>query len=388
MYLIKILLFAAALGVAPPNIPAEFFKRPIYMPYSFGGYKNPDFDSEPAGYYSPQFVSVLRIREDGWVLIHTNSGPQWANLKGDPGLRRISRVMGVYDNAGDETEVGFIKPQAVKVISRQENWELIETWLGEKWINLDSTPSVAALDDFIKQYNKSVSVYYENIRDGFVYKYNENKAYNAASVIKAPYCLYIYDLAEKGLADLSASHVYADEFYIGGRGIIQTMTAGAIFPENELLSLAIRESDNIAMKMLLDKYGVSGFKEFASGLGANADAIGKILYEEPTARMDLNEAALYMKAIYNYIEGDGAYAAQFKADLLNTTFGGIISEFPVANKYGGSSSLNAFHDAAIVYADSPYILIIMSNRSNMSVEDIRVFNDISMAVQNYNESYF
>jgi beta-lactamase class A len=265
----------------------------------------------------------VEVYEDGWALIDTGAEGLWVYLNGN--FRYIDRTMGIFDNKGDENKAAILSPQLVSVIEQDQNWLLIDTWRGATWIDLDYTPPRNALENIMKQYNNTVSVYYENLETGFVYRYNADKIYNTASVIKAPYCLYIYNLAENGQTDLTSRHIYTGSYYNSGSGIIKNMKTGSAFTENELLALTIRESDNIATKMLIDKYGVDGFKEFASGIGGNPDLINRILFSNSNSRMNPDEAALYMKAIYDYIEGDHIYSSQFKTDLLNASFTAIVT---------------------------------------------------------------
>lgn len=294
--------------------------------------------------------------------------------------------MGIYENKNDKIEITSIKQQVVKVIEQDGDWLKINTWIGSKWINLKYMPSASELENFMKQYQNTVSVYYENLESGYVYRYNADKLYFSASVIKAPYCLYIYDLAENGHTDLSVRHAYTGKNYIGGSGTIKNMKRGTVFTTNELLARSIRESDNIATKMLMDIYGVSGFKVFVSKIGGDPKKINNLLFNNPVAMITAEEAGLYTKTIYNYIEGGYTHSQQFKNDLMNTTMSMIISDFPIAHKYGWSKK--SFHDTAIVYSDSPYVLIIMSARENGNAEDFKVFRDISMKFQGFNEAYF
>ena len=56
-------------------------------------------------------------------------------------------------------------------------------------------------------------------------------------------------------------------------------------------------------------------------------------------------------------------------------------DYPVASKSGWTNTV--FHDMAIVYADSPYILIILSQRANHSI-----FREISREFQRFNDTWF
>jgi len=236
------------------------------------------------------------------------------------------------------------------------------------------------LDTFLRGYGDTYSVYYQNIETGCAYGYNADKVYYAASVIKAPYCLYIYKLAESSLADLSSVLTYNSGDYMEGAGVIQKMEVGTSFTEYDLLKYAIRNSDNIALRMLVNKYGTSGFKDFVAETGGNPDFITTVA----GAKMTAEEAGRFAKEIYNYIEGDNMYSAIFKTDLMSTTNRLIVSDYPIARKYGWWD--DAYHDMAIVYSPSPYILVIMSD-TGYDINNA-AFRDISRVVEKFNDANF
>ncbi len=256
-------------------------------------------------------------------------------------------------------------------------------YLYEKGSNIKITTNklsevdTTELDEFLKQYS-GVSVYYENLDANYIYTYNPEEEYFMASVVKAPYCLYVYYLAEMGLADLSDVHTYTEDKYRDGTGVIQDMPFGTQFTENELLMYSIRYSDNVAFNMLLQKYGTEDFKRFVQALGGNPEYIRTV----KGAYTNVYETAIFAKAIYYYIEGNYTYSEQFKTDLMSTRNRMIYADYPIARKYGWADEW--FNDMAIVYSPSPYILIILTNHDG----DFKIFKDISLKIQDFNEEYF
>jgi len=351
-----------------------------FIGWSFYTYSEPNFTAKKVGSFSPQTVNIIEKNENNWALITTYSGDSWVYLNRN--LLFVDRRMGIFENIADEEPITTIAPQTVEVLEYRENRLLISTWLGPKWIDLNykHEPSIKDIKDFMSKYNNNISVYYENIETGYTYSYNADKMYFSASVIKAPYAMYVYRLAEKGEANLENLYTYERGDYHGGSGIIKDMNYGVTFSENELLTYSIIYSDNVAFKKILNLFGVDGFKGFVSELGANPNLINKVLYVSSGAEMSANEAGIYAKAIYEYIEGGHLYSEQFKNDLMSTTKTLIESDFPVARKYGQSGVL---HEMAVVYSDSPYILAIMTNPANE-----KAFGEISTAFQNFNEINF
>lgn len=274
------------------------------------------------------------------------------------------------------------RPGAAPTI--REEGALIMEGTDEPELEPQPFPSIntAALDHLLASFGEGVSVYYKNLASGFEYVYNGDERYFAASVIKAPYVLYVYTLAQEGKADLNESIVYGSRFYAGGTGEIKNKQTGTAFTVQELLSYAIRYSDNIALRMLMDRYSTDEFAAYAAEWGGNADAIGNVTGADMTAR----EAGLYAERIYRFIEEGDANGRQFKDDLMSTRHPMIRSSYPIARKYGWAN--RSFHDMAIVYAPSPYILAVLSDHDSGSPADYAMFTEISEVMERFSLAHF
>lgn len=269
-------------------------------------------------------------------------------------------------------------------------------------LSLEINPDIYALDEFFATVGNNVAVFYKNLDTGFVYTHNEERIFFAASLSKSNHALYVYNLAERGYIDLQEAHIFTQHDFWGGTGTMRFMDFETEFTTRELLGLSIRESDNIAYRMLIrmtERKPIT-YRDFVSEIGANSRMVQNIISQNTTAL----DAGLWMVEIFNYIEAENQFGHYFKYDLLNTAEtshhyfdrgpnthgrGGEIdvtmirSDFPLARKYGWASS--AFHDAAIVYAASPYILIILSNQQAGAFE---LFEEISWLMQDFNYEWF
>lgn len=245
-----------------------------------------------------------------------------------------------------------------------------------------STINTTTLNNTITKYS-SVAVYYKNLKSGYVYTNNANQSFFAASVIKAPYCLYVYSLAEKGQANLNRMYTYMRGMCYDGTGIIKNKPYGSTFTESQLLEYAIRYSDNIAFSILISSYGRDGFKSFLQNNDINTLSIGTVT----GAYINADQAGQFANLIYNYIQNDNSkYASKFKTDLMSTSNPMITASYPIARKYGWANK--SFNDMAIVYAPSPYILVILSNHDVGNANDFNMFRDISTTIENFNNSNF
>ena len=246
--------------------------------------------------------------------------------------------------------------------------------------SINSAPCTAELDEYLQNYGNSVAVFYMDIQSGFTYMFNPDRVFFSASINKAKHALYLYHLAEQGLLNMSRVHTYTEYDHWEGTGRIQDMEFGSTFTTRELLRRSIRDSDNIAFRMLIRSYGLRGYMDFVREIGADESLIRNITGSNSTAR----DAGLWAYAIYQYLISDGAYAQTFKTDLLNTLTI-IRADYPIASKYGWAT--NAFHDMGIVFADSPYILVILSDMYQNNGA-FAPFSRISRKVEEFHRRYF
>ena len=349
--------------------------------WEFYGYSEPCFKSNRLTKFAPQNVNIKqRVHNTNWALVEIAEHEYYVYLDGN--YRFINRTKGIFENKDDETPVDFISSEVVKVLNQKEEWILIEFEDNEKWLDLNFSPPVDELNRLLRRFN--VSIYFENIESGFRYQHHADRSYFSASVTKAFYSLYLYQLAEKGLIDLDSKHAYTFADANTGSGIIwHTYPFGTTFTKRELLRLNLSHSDNVATNILRRVNGVSGYREFVESIGGNSNLVRNNIFN---SRLTANEAGLFAREIFKYIESDGRYSEEFKTNLLNNQFPFITADYPVASK-GGWTDDYARHDLAIVYAPSPYILVILS-RGTTRANDMRIFGEISRAFQEFNNKWF
>ena len=246
-------------------------------------------------------------------------------------------------------------------------------------------PPTYALDELLSRHGNDISVYFENLETGFVYRYNADRVYFSASVPKAVYALYIYRLAERGLVDLDSVHTFLYEDANWGSGvIIRQHQIGASFTLRELLRLNISESDNVATLMLRRIHGLDGYRNFIANMGGNPEFV---MCRVMNSYITANEAGLFAREIFEYIESGGRYSHEIKAHMLDNQFPFMTFCYPAASKTGWTLPI-AWHDMAIVYAPSPFILVILSSGRNWTYADYADFAEISMAFQAFNDMWF
>ena len=318
-------------------------------------------------------------------------------------------VMSTHFYAHEEADfnsrvVSRFGPQTVRVVSavRDDGWARISTYRGYAWVNLRLAPLKAELQGHFRRYGNNVAVFYKNLQSGFTFVHNPSRIFFAASVNKALHAFYVFHLAELGLIDLYAEHVYTSARRWGGTGTLQFSEFGRVLTTRELLALSVRESDNAAFRWLVDmtRDMTPSYADFVRQMGRDPAVIRDVVAQTTHAV----DAGMWMYAIFNYIEGDSLFGHYFRYDLMNTAdtshrFMGwqidsgmvgsrvdvtmIRSSYEMARKYGWYR--NAFHDAAIVYAGTPYILVILTNMDRGAHD---LFAEISIFVENFNRRNF
>jgi len=354
-----------------------------YIPWTFTVYEEPDFRARPVASFYPQYVNIINSNGYGWAQISTVHGLHWLYYRGN--YHYIHRAMGLFEYAGSASHVAVIYPQVVSVREQEGQWLQISTWLGPKWIHLDFSPPTYELTSLLRRFGNNLSVYYENLDTGFIFRHNADRVYFSASIPKASFALYIYMKAERGEIDLDSSIVFTVQDYMGGSGVIRhRYPVGTPLTHREILGLNLFESDNIATNMLRRVHGTMGYRQFVSEIGGNSALVRNRIFD---SHITANEAGLFAREIFRYIESDGTYSAEFKEHLLNNQFPFIVSDYPVASKTGWTRPI-AWHDMAIVYAPSPFILVILSARNGWTDADYKDFEEISMAFQEFNNRWF
>ena len=250
-----------------------------------------------------------------------------------------------------------------------------------------SSELIGRLRGICRKYEGQVSIYYKDLTVGYSIEYCADEAYQAASVIKAPYVKY-----------LLASGVDLDQKLTmkslqGGDGYIKDQPIGTEFTVGQLMEYAIRYSDNTAYYMLNQEFGFKEFNQYAKQLGIRANAENNCTLGLPTPRfgyLSARDVGLYFEDIARYIEKGGERAEKLEKWLTSTTadkqlvaaFKGV---YTVAHKYGlqpnpGNTYSQAYHDGGIVYATKPYVLAITTRLEPDTEESNKFFADVARTI--------
>ncbi len=227
------------------------------------------------------------------------------------------------------------------------------------------------LNKRLNNQNFCCAMYYCDLKSGFTISYNAERLFGAASLVKAPYLLYIFEMIENGELSLDQEFTYKAKIHkFGGTGSIKNMPDGTKLTLREIIEHICIESDNSGFRMLYNLTdGVLSLVNLHYKAKKDFDApfisstYGNVLNAGGVGRM--------FAEIYRRAESGDENFVWFvellkKANVNKFVKGGLPTDangkclYEVAHKYG--EDIKSLNDAAIVYyEDRPYVLVILTD---------------------------
>ncbi len=223
----------------------------------------------------------------------------------------------------------------------------------------------------------SIAVYYEDLTTGYKYSYNGDKIFDSASVMKAPYVAAILKAVSKfengeleaSLNDEKYSEKALENMFllddkivldlesmsVDGSGVLKNANDGDEFSYTELMGYALKNSDNIAFSLIKDRFTSKWYFDFVREMGAYAPLSNAV-------NMTVRDAGKLFRGIYDFTLDNEKYGS-FVKDSLTDSAHKVLSQSvfgkETVHKYGWDE--NAYHDAAIIYGEHPYIAIVFTD---------------------------
>ena len=202
---------------------------------------------------------------------------------------------------------------------------------------------------------------------------NQDKIFYSASIAKLPILYYVQEQLNAGQVALNTTVKYIAEsisfngaYKVSGSGSLSKTPDNKDYTIEELINKTAKESDNVASNLLsyyiANKFDDDFFQVSTAVTGRKCDMVSR----ETSAQV----AGKMMEALYE----QNGYVIE---SLLSTQFDNQrISQdipVPVAHKIGDADDVK--HDVAIVYAESPFVLSIFTDKSSYD-EITQIANDI------------
>jgi hypothetical protein len=99
------------------------------------------------------------------------------------------------------------------------------------------------------------------------------------------------------------------------------------------------------------------------------------------------DASIYMQELYNFYLEDSTYGDKLMELFKNSSWKQVTNKDGIYNTASkGGWAQKAFHDAAIVFENNPYILVILSNTGESNYDYL--FKNTSKLVGELHEAYW
>jgi beta-lactamase class A len=229
-----------------------------------------------------------------------------------------------------------------------------------------------------------VAVAYKNFGTGVVLSINEDESFHAASTMKVPVMMALFQAVDAGEMKLDAqipvrnsfrSLVDASPYTLdpkedGDPDLYQAV--GQSRTLEELIRRMITKSSNLATNLLVDRIGASRAVDLLRSLGAYRMQILRGVEDQKAFDSHLNNTATakdLLLALSALVEGD-AFSASSRAKMIEILKEQEFNEkipaylpkgIPIAHKTGDITGFH--HDAGIVFppGEAPYVLVVLTS---------------------------
>ena len=235
-------------------------------------------------------------------------------------------------------------------------------WVSEADISLEN-PKIQQVQTLLnKKYNdKKYSIYVKELNDKFTAGLNQNQEMYSASLSKIPILYWTQKRLNEGLASLDDKLLYTpaiNTFYGSykpeGTGNLPKTADNKYYSLQDIINRTAKLSDNVGSNML----AYYETQEFNPNYQKEINKIAGQEWNPKERNASAQMVGKMLEALYN--EGGASFNALFDTDFDDVKIKAAIPKnVPVAHKIGGADTDN--HDAAIIFTNEPYLLVIETN---------------------------
>jgi beta-lactamase class A len=225
-----------------------------------------------------------------------------------------------------------------------------------------------------------VGAYFRMLDGSAEWTMRADEPFHAASTMKVPVMIELFHQVQQGKVKLHDSLPIKNQFHSIVDGSVYTLGAeddsdtelykaeGKTKTLNELCELMITVSSNFATNLLIEKLGVENIRATVDQLGADGMNVLRGVEDGKAFERGLNNTTtarglgILLQAIAEGKVVNEANCKEMIAILKRQRFkegipAGLPPGIAVAHKTGEITKIH--HDAAIVYAQRPYVLVIL-----------------------------
>ena len=246
-----------------------------------------------------------------------------------------------------------------------------------------------------------VGVYFKTLDGKDAWNLRADDAVHAASTMKIPVMIELFRQVKEGKSKLEDKIPLKNEFHSIVDGSVYALNAaddseaelykaeGQTRTLRELCELMITASSNFATNLLIETLGVENIRATVRALGADGMNVLRGVEDNKAYEKGLNNSTtarglgVLLEAIAKGTAADAESCKAMVAILKRQKFNegipaGLPAGIQVAHKTGEITKIH--HDAAIVFAGRPYILIILVRGLAEKKDSSALVADISRSV--------
>ena len=231
-----------------------------------------------------------------------------------------------------------------------------------------------------------------DLKTGATLGVNQDLVLTTASSIKVPLLVALYLKDAAGQLDVRSPFTVDERHMVGGSGVLQYFDHPATLALEDIASLMINVSDNIATNILIDLVGLDFVNSTMEAMGFHQTRLRRKMIDNPAAvRGDENtstprEAAEFMRRLYRGEIGSREISDRvlriLKKPKRTSPVARLLPETVViANKPGGLGGVSC--EFAVVYLERrPYVFACMTNWA-VEPEPADFVAEVSLEVYSY-----
>jgi beta-lactamase class A len=246
-----------------------------------------------------------------------------------------------------------------------------------------------------------VGVFFVTLDGKTQWSHNANSSFHAASTMKVPVMIELFQQVKGGKVRLDETLTIGNEFHSIADGSVYKLdpaddsetdlykAEGQTRTLTQLCELMITVSSNLATNLLIEKLGIENIRATVHAFGADGMNVLRGVEDGKAYEKGLNNTttaqglAILMTAIAGGKTVDPESSRKMIEILSRQHFNeGIPSGLPVgtrvAHKTGEITKIH--HDAAIVYAPRPFVLVILVRGLANEQESSRLMAEIARAL--------
>jgi beta-lactamase class A len=232
-----------------------------------------------------------------------------------------------------------------------------------------------------------------------------DKPFHAASTMKVPVMIELFRQAHEGRLSLDDRLPIRNEFHSLADGSTFSLSVGddsdaeiyaavgQTLTLRQLCEAMITVSSNFAANLLIERLGVANIQRTVKALGGDGMQVLRGVEDQKAFDLGLNNTttALGLLVLLQRLAHGTAVDAQSDAAMIDILKrqkfndaipAGLPGGTPVAHKTGNITRIH--HDAAIVYASRPYVLVLLVRGVEDQKKSAALMAELSRAVYEAN----